>query len=384
MSRTNGAFAVALAAVIVAWSLGSTVIAVAGIAVLVAAVAASMWRRLVRRTVTLTRIVPRDRLVEGDTFRYVVTHTGPRLPGSFILRERIARLGVRELELRGGGVTNVEVGDVPRGRLTLGPSTVVVQDPFGFEQVSVAVPEVAEVIVRPRIPRLGSLHTDGSGRLRIGRGQPLRQPSGSDFHGVREYRAGEAMRAVHWASTARRGRLMVREVTEPSADDVAIVLDLDARADVGPPGRSSLDEAVRVAGGLAAAHGARGRIVRLVIAGSAPQTLTIRSPGDLETMLDLLAVAEPRIRGSWSTQATGPTGPTVLVTARAESAARSAQRLDAVVLIDAPSYLGESHVGSTAPLLGLAGRGVSVTVVRAGDDLADALAGRAPAVPARG
>ena len=61
---------------------------------------------------------------------------------------------------------------------------------------------------------------------------------------------------------------MVRELEEPSADDVAIVLDLDARADVGSPGRSSLDEAVRVAGALAVAHSARGRTVRLVIAAS--------------------------------------------------------------------------------------------------------------------
>ena len=378
MSRVNGAFAVALAAVAVAWSLGSTVIAVAGVAVGVAAAATRVWRRLVCRGLVVARNVPRARLVEGDTLRYVVTCSGPRLPGVFILREQVARLGVLELEVRSARATGVRIEEVPRGRLTLGPSTLVAQDPFCFEHVTIDVPEAAEVIVRPRLPLVGALHTDGSGRLRIGRGTPLRQPSGSDLHGVREYRAGEAMRAVHWASTARRGRLMVRELVEPSADDIAIVLDLDGRADVGPPGRSSLDEAVRVAGALATAHGARGRVVRLVIAGANQRTLTIRSPGDLETMLDLLAVAEPRTRGGWSTQSPARTEPTVLVTARAESAARSARRLDAVVLIDAPSYAGETRLAVTTPLLGLAGRGVSVTVVRAGDDLVDALAGRSP------
>ena len=74
----------------------------------------------------------------------------------------------------------------------------------------------------------------------------------------------------------------------------------------------------------------------------------------------------------------------MLVTARADSAARSAERLDGVVLIDAPSYAGETRLGTTTPLLGLAGRGVTVTVVRAGDDLAEALAGRSHAVPAHG
>ena len=382
MSRRKGAFAVALVAVTLAWSLGSTVIAAAGIAVAVAASLASVWLRLVRRRVSVARTVPRGRLVEGDTLGYVITRSGPRLPGVFLLRENIARIGIREFEL-GGGATDVHIAEVPRGRLTLGPSVLVATDPLGLEEVSVDCPDAAEVVVRPRLPRLGALQTDGSGRLRIGRGAALRQPSGTDLHDVRDYRAGEPLRAVHWASTARRGRLMVRELEEPSADDVAIVLDLDARADVGPPGHSSLDDAVRVAGALAVAHSARGRAVRLVVAGSRHQTIVIRSPGDLEAMLDVLAVAEPRRRGGWSFQGGGATGRAILVTARAESAARSTQRLDAVVLIDAPSYADRARLGATSPLLGLVGRGVAITVVRAGDDLAQALAGRLP-VGARG
>jgi len=376
VTRIRAAVAIGVGAVLVGWGLGSTAIAAAALALLVAALAASLWRRHVAARLLVERAVPREKLVEGDTLRYRVLRSGSRLPGTYVLWESISRLGERSLPLGRTGV-DVVLEEIPRGRIVLGPSTLVAADPLGLVEVVAALAATDEVLVRPRLPRLGAIHTDGSGRLRLGRGRALRHAAGTELHGVREYRAGEPMRTVHWASTARRGRLMVRELEEPTADDVAVVLDLDARADVGPPGRSSLDEAVRVAGALVVAHRDRGRLVRLVVAAAVRRTLTVRSPGDLETMLDLLAGADPRPSGTWSAQGGARPTPTILVTARAESAARTSERLDAVVLIDAPSYAGGPRHAATAPLLGLAGRGVLVSVVRAGDDLVEVLAGRA-------
>ena len=50
------------------------------------------------------------------------------------------------------------------------------------------------------------------------------------------YAPGEPLRAVHWPSTARRGRLMVKELDDAPREDLALVLDQDAAGSPGRPG----------------------------------------------------------------------------------------------------------------------------------------------------
>ncbi len=47
---------------------------------------------------------------------------------------------------------------------------------------------------------------------------------------MREYVEGESLRKVHWPSTAHRGQLMVKELEDAPRDEVAVLLDGDARA----------------------------------------------------------------------------------------------------------------------------------------------------------
>jgi uncharacterized protein (DUF58 family) len=47
-----------------------------------------------------------------------------------------------------------------------------------------------------------------------------------DFYGVREWRSGDSLRYVHWRSSARTGKLVVRQFEQPRNRDVAILLDL--------------------------------------------------------------------------------------------------------------------------------------------------------------
>jgi len=57
------------------------------------------------------------------------------------------------------------------------------------------------------------------------RGRALPSEAG-DARGVREYRAGDRRRRVHWGASAHTGRLMVREMEEPSAQPVTMNLNL--------------------------------------------------------------------------------------------------------------------------------------------------------------
>lgn len=74
--------------------------------------------------------------------------------------------------------------------------------------------------------------------------------AGYDYLGVREWRPGDSMRMVHWRSSARRGRLVVKEFEEPAASTVAVFLDLE-RARYRGEGGTKLEHAIRVAASLA-------------------------------------------------------------------------------------------------------------------------------------
>ena len=59
---------------------------------------------------------------------------------------------------------------------------------------------------------------------------------------------------MHWRSTAKRRKLMVKELTETPRDEAAVVLDGDATAVAGPRGDSSFD-AAGAGAGVAAGRG---------------------------------------------------------------------------------------------------------------------------------
>jgi uncharacterized protein (DUF58 family) len=384
-SRTAGALGAAL--LVAAWLFGSVVAATAGIGLVAAALAAAVWRRVASRALTLERVVESGPLVEGDTFR-----AGLRLHGRSLLLGRVTayeRVGDNEVVVRlRGRRGRVEVRNMPRGRHALGPAEVVVQDPLGLERVAAVAPPDRPLLVRPRTVELERLLGDAAGRAHGGRLGALRRPTGLELHSVRDYEAGEPLRAVHWPSTARRGQLMVRELEDAPRDDVVVVLDADRGGLAGTPGVSSFDEAVRVAASLVRASVVRRRHATLVVAGQTPTVMRLSAlDGDWDAALDLLAGCEADGDGSLAgvlVDLRGPSaraGEVIVVTARPSS--EVARRLEsarrgALVAIDAPTYAGKSPSRAGPSLLRLAAAGVPVAVVRRGDDLREVLGGTLP------
>ena len=384
MSRRTGALTAGLGTLALAWPLGSLPLAVGGLGAVIAALFAWAWERRLRGRLAIRRDRRPGALVEGDDLQYEITLGGAHLPGTFVLDERLGRLPTRAIALRRSGPTQVVIPNVPRGRLQFAQTVLTADDPLGLTRLTTDIAVGESILVRPSVPRLRSLFTEGGTRFGAGRRGAVAGPTGLDLRGVREYREGEPLRAVHWVSTARRGRLMVRELEEPPRHDATVLLDLDQAAETGPPGRTSLDEAVRVAGALVLAQLERGRTVRLIIAGDRRQAVVARSLPDWEGVLDVLAAAEPRVGGdphSRSAGEGGALGRTILVTAREDTAATSPAELAAIVLVDAPTYAGRAGSRVAPGLLGLAARGVPIAVVRCGDDLRAALEG---ALTARG
>lgn len=96
-----------------------------------------------------------------------------------------------------------------RGLHKLPPAVVVTRFPFGLFVKRKELARDEEVIVFPRIHALAS---QGEGAAIVGDGERSgRVARAGEFYGLDEYREGHELRRVHWAATARRGKLIVQE-----------------------------------------------------------------------------------------------------------------------------------------------------------------------------
>lgn len=191
---------------------------------------------------------------------------------------------------RGGGTTlRGRLTGVRRGRFALGPVELVVRDPFRLVARRHEVSAPGTLTVYPAIAELGAGLPLGGATSSAGTGNARPSSSGEDRSTVREYVHGDDLRGVHWASTAHRGKLMVRQAEAPQ-EPRAVVL-LDARDDRhGPAGpRSSFETAVSAAASVLCHLDRRGRGVTLV---DGPLVGPTRSR-PAEGWLEHLAVATP-------------------------------------------------------------------------------------------
>jgi uncharacterized protein (DUF58 family) len=75
---------------------------------------------------------------------------------------------------------------------------------------------------------------------------------GIEFAGVREYVPGDRQRSINWAASTRRGRLQVNTFAAERSQDVVLLV--DGTSDVGEPGSSAVDLALRGAAAAARAY----------------------------------------------------------------------------------------------------------------------------------
>src|SRR5690606_32634130 len=87
------------------------------------------------------------------------------------------------------------------------------------------------VMVHPRTHALGNLAWLERGRGTAEENAPARPEDGGELtKSVRPYRSGDAMRQIHWKTTARTGQLSVRE-SEGDAPGQELVIVLDPASD---------------------------------------------------------------------------------------------------------------------------------------------------------
>lgn len=149
-----------------------------------------------------------------------------------------------------------------RGRLRFDGVRVGTSFPFGLFHKKAYYPLDGSVVVAPFIRPVESALLQGLTLF----GQDLSLPRkghGSDLYNLRQYQAGDDSRTIHWLSTARTSKLMVRETEAEDQRRVTLMLSLLA-----PLSHERLfEEAVSLTASMAQDLGARGYQVRLVVGG---------------------------------------------------------------------------------------------------------------------
>jgi uncharacterized protein (DUF58 family) len=141
--------------------------------------------------------------------------------------------GSRVLSLIGAGRTRSYVSRnrlVARGVFPLGPTRLSSGDLFGFFPVSELLPGQGTLTVFPQIVELHSMpHLPGY----MPGGEALRRRTHQitpNAATVREYSHGDPLSRIHWASTARRDRLIVKEFELDPLAEVWIFIDAEQKS----------------------------------------------------------------------------------------------------------------------------------------------------------
>ena len=199
--------------------------------------------------------VPNERIVAGQTAVGEISVRNER--------SRSVRSGIIELPIGSGTGEFVVpplgahetwdemflISSRHRGLISIGPARAVRSDALGLLRRVRMWDEPVVLHVHPRTVRVPF---DATGFQLDVEGVSTGKLSSSDvsFHALRDYEPGDDRRAVHWQSTARLGKLIVRQYEETHRSHHVIVLDTSRDA----WDHDSFETAVSVAGSLGLAN----------------------------------------------------------------------------------------------------------------------------------
>ena len=174
-----------------------------------------------------------------------------------------------------------------RGRFELGPLRATISDAFGLASRTRRILGTEEVIVYPRVFDIAALPESGGDEhdqdLRRAHG---RLDPGGEFLTLRDYEPGDDLRRVHWRSTARRDRLMVRQNEARRRAPVLVMLDVRP----GSHDRASFERAVEACGSIVTALERAGRPHDVIL--STGVSVGAQGRRHLASVMDELAVVE--------------------------------------------------------------------------------------------
>jgi uncharacterized protein (DUF58 family) len=272
-----------------------------------------------------------------------------------------------------------------RGVFSVGPIVISTGDPFGLFRFSRSYGASRPLLVLPRpeqIPylRLPPAQLPGEGTVR--RRTHYVTPNAA---AVREYHPGDSYNRIHWRSTARLNRLMVKTFEMDPTSDIWVLLDLDSAVQAGLGDESTEEYGVRVAASIANEFLQTSRMLGLIALGRERVLLEpARGSRQYTRILEALALAkaegsapisrliqeEERRFGRHSTLVVVTSSTDEDWVAVLQSLVQRGARVS-VVLLEPSSFGGAQS--SILPFSSLVASDILTYLVRCGDDLALAL-----------
>jgi uncharacterized protein (DUF58 family) len=238
-------------------------------------------------------------LVSGGGPAFALAVAPPRVErlSDTVLRVDVeaARAHRRGLRLRAVGSASYPVvwdasgvhADIPvpthrRGPVSLGPWVLERVDPWGLMRRRVGAVEGVALLVVPRVrpvslASLPSALADFGGSAEMGT---------TTFATLREYVIGDELRHVHWRSSAKTGKLMMRQYVDITRPRITLVLVAEERAYTSA---DEFEEAVDFIASLAAVASSSGLDVEVVTTSGERAS---HGGGRSTAVLDLLALVE--------------------------------------------------------------------------------------------
>ena len=182
-----------------------------------------------------------------------------------------------------------------RGLFTLGPTTVRSGDPLGLCTLEIRHPNSTVLLVLPPVLPLPPIEIAAGGRT--GEGRRARKSALETtvtVETVRQYVPGDALKAIHWPTSAKKDELYVRQFEHMPSSDWWVFLDLQEAAQAGEGSASTLEHGIILAASLADRGIRQGRSVGLVTFGKELTWLPPQRTSDqLMNILRTLAVIQP-------------------------------------------------------------------------------------------
>ncbi|MHB8893836.1 MAG: DUF58 domain-containing protein [Candidatus Geothermincolia bacterium] len=263
---------------------------------------------------------------KGRTHRHLVTIRDMQFPGrkgrGYAARARAQREEFRGFmktgeapavrhDNRDGGVRVVVVEDLPprspvevsyeleaprRGVYSPAEMRVSSNGIFGSAEIGHKEAVGNPLTVFPMIYPIDSFSFDP--RADLAPVEPVewsRKGIGQDYYGIREYVRGDMLRHIHWPSSARQGRLIVKEYEQELKPSVVLILAL-WEPEFGTADDNSLEDALRAAASITSYQESMGGLPLLVVPGK--NGFEIQECSSLYGCLESLACFAPLPRNA--------------------------------------------------------------------------------------
>jgi len=270
------------------WVLGYGELLVLGLGGAAALLQAAVWM-IARPHVLVVREIRPVRVREGEECHGVltVTNRSPRRSPPVVAVEQVGGrpVSIPVPSLARGAARSVEylLPTDRRGVHQVGPLTIGHADPLRLLSAARPVATQSVLTVHPAWHPVPPLPL-GRSRNLDGPTTEAAPQGGIAFHSLREYRAGDDRRLIHWRSSARTGTLMVRHLVVPTEPRMVVLLDTLSLAYV----KDGFEDAVRIAASLAVSLATGGFPLDLRTTGGQRETAE-PGTGDGRRALDLLA-----------------------------------------------------------------------------------------------